>query len=434
MERCHIVIVDEYAQITKPQIITKVFIPMMTNTREPLYMDLTDDEKLNQKANEPNHQLYLSSIRSEQEWSWTKFLDYIDFMTQGQASYLAFSLPYHLGVEAGYITPANVEQQIMENQGNLDILKAEYEAIPLRDNNGAFFKYSAFANARLNTNCLIALPDEEFILYKDKRRTNPYKIDKMPGEIRVLSMDVALIESPKNDNTSFWLTRLIPNGDKYQKIIVYSESMHGLNSMIQALRAKQLFYEFECDWFVIDGQGNGRGVADVCMTETYDDARGITYPAWTSANYEDTKTSTRSLSQDAVPIMYVVTTSSQDKHNMFINMRDAITHHSVVLPAGNQDALEALDKKFGYYKMESSELRTNMLNPYAQTDMLVVEATNLETVPSGGFINLKEKPGRRKDRVMSLAYNLYYCKQLEDQYILQNARGDFSLLDYIQFT
>ena len=48
-----------------------------------------------------------------------------------------------------------------------------------------------------------------------------------------------------------------------------------------------------------------------------------------------------------------------------------------------------------------------------------------------GYINLKEKAGNRKDRVMSLAYGLWYAKLLEDQYI--NKQETNSLLDWTFF-
>jgi hypothetical protein len=70
-------------------------------------------------------------------------------------------------------------------------------------------------------------------------------------------MDVAVMESSKNDNTAMWIIRLIPDNGKFRKLISYGESMHGINSLTQAKRAKQLFYELDCDYFVLDGQGVG---------------------------------------------------------------------------------------------------------------------------------------------------------------------------------
>ena len=256
-ERAHIIIVDEFAQIKDNTLLNKVFIPMLSSGRDPMYLDLTEKEKL--QYTEENRQLYLSSIRTEAEWSWDYFLTYIDFITKGDASYGVLSLPYQFGVEAGYIQKSTVEQTFKEAPDQIPFLRAEYEAIPVRTDTGSFFKYSDIVKSRDHCQVLVAKSDTEYVEYKDRPEKWPFYIPKLEGELRILSMDVALIESPKNDNTSFWITRLIPNGDKYYKSIVYSETLHGLNALIQAKRLKQLFYEFECDYVGIDAQGNGRG-------------------------------------------------------------------------------------------------------------------------------------------------------------------------------
>ena len=99
------------------------------------------------------------------------------------------------------------------------------------------------------------MSDEEYIMYKKNKKDYPYYIEKLPNEVRLLVMDVALVESKKNDNTAFWVLRLVPDGGKYKILAPYIETCHGVNSLIQAKRAKQLFYEMECDYFVLDAQG-----------------------------------------------------------------------------------------------------------------------------------------------------------------------------------
>ena len=430
-ERANIVIVDEFAQIKDNTLLNKVFIPMLSDGRDPLYLDLTSKEKL--KYIEPNRQLYLSSIRTEAEWSWEYFLTYIDFITNGNEDYGVLSLPYQFGVEAGYIQKSTVEQSFREAPDQAPFLKAEYEAIPVRTDTGSFFKYSDIMKMRDHCQVFVAKSDEEYVEYKDKPEKWQFYVPKLEGELRILSMDVALIESPKNDNTSFWITRLIPNGDRYYKSIVYSDTLHGLNALVQAKRLKQLFYEFECDFVGIDAQGNGRGVADACMKEIYDEARGITYPAWTTADFEDVKTAKRALSPNAVPVMYAIKTSSADKHRIFVNSRDMIATSELHFPVDEQEALDFYNEKHKYYKIDNNDLKNRILNTYVQINMFIFEAINLDTVVSSGYFNLVEKPSRRKDRVMSLCYNLDIVKQKEDEYIALQNQETNSFLDYVAF-
>lgn len=174
-------------------------------------------------------------------------------------------------------------------------------------------------------------------------------------------------------------------------------------------------------------------VVDICMTETYDEIRGVTYPAWTTINPEDLKTANRVLSPNAVPVMYVIKTSSYDKHCIFVNARDMIATQEIHLPVSDQEAIDYLNEKFNYYKIDDEDYRRRMLETFVQTNMLIFEAINLETVISNGYYNLKEKPSRRKDRVMSLCYNLDIVKQKEDEYIALQNQETNSFLDYVAF-
>ena len=135
------------------------------------------------------------------------------------------------------------------------MLLAEYLCVPERGDGNAFYSYNALAARREEAKAMVAMNDFEYLTYKNDKTQWKYYQEKLPNEIRILCMDVALVESSKNDNTAFWIIRLIRQGNKYKRILSYAESMNGINSLIQEKRAKQLFYEFDCDYFVLDGQG-----------------------------------------------------------------------------------------------------------------------------------------------------------------------------------
>lgn len=115
-----------------------------------------------------------------------------------------------------------------------------------------------FQRLRTNSKALFCMSNFEYAEYKDKRDKWFLYQEKLPNEVRILTADIALLESANNDNTSIWIIRLIPDGGKYKKILAFGESLHGLNSIIQTKRIKQLFYELNCDYAVIDCSGVGR--------------------------------------------------------------------------------------------------------------------------------------------------------------------------------
>lgn len=428
-ERINVLIVDEFVR-TEKEVITRVFVPMLTSPRVPPYASLTKEEKL-KVPEEQQKQIYLSSIRGAEEWSYKEFEKYIGYILADDSNYITVALPYHFGVKNNYITKRIVEQSFKDNIESIDLLRAEYLGIPERGSGNAFFSYGMMDKTRNNSKAIYCMSDEEYIEYRNKIEKWPYYTEKLPGEIRVLSMDVAVIESSKNDNTSFWVNRLIPDGGKYKKILAFGDSLHGINSIIQAKRAKQLFYELKCDWFVLDTQGAGVGVFDACTTETYDEMRDITYPAWTVTNYDDVKMTNRVISDSAVPVIYSVKTPLQLKSEMFINLRNMLSTNDISLLVDTDEAIDYLNKVYKYYKIEDDDLKRRLMNPYVQTNLLINEAINLEQVVTQGYINLKEKSGRRKDRVMSLAYNAYYCKILEDE--LRRTNNEQNLFEYILF-
>lgn len=427
--RTHILIVDEFVR-TEKEVITRVFDPMLSDGRKPMYLDIKNkDEKLAYYEKEDLKKLYLSSIRRADEWSYKTLEDYIDYMTNGDRTYSAIVLPYQLGVKNGFIRKKKVEEVFKNNTENLDLVRAEYAAVPERGIGNSYFTYSMFQKLRNNSKALFCMSDYEYVEYKDKKEKWFLYQEKLPNEVRILTADIALLESANNDNTSIWIIRLIPDGGKYKKILAFGESLHGLNSIIQTKRIKQLFYELNCDYAVIDTQGSGVGIFDQATAETYDEDRNIIYPAWTVINPEDVKMVNRTISSNAVPVIYSVKTPIQLKSAMFGNMKDILTSNDLSLLCETQEAIEYLNQNFGYYEIEDDELRARMLNPYVQTDMLISESINLEQVVTQGYINLKEKSGRRKDRTMSVAYGLWYAKKLEDQKFSDNE--DTSILDYI---
>lgn len=427
--RGQVLIVDEFAQLKDKTILVNTFQPMLTSPRSPAYRNLTKEQRA--KLVEPNRQYYLSSIRSEIEWSWEYLLSFFNSMINGDKSYGVLSLSYHLGVRGGYILKENVVQSFKNSPELFEVLQAEYLAVPIRGDTGSFFKYQDIQKDRDHTSAFVCKTDEEYIELKNKPEKWQFYVPKQQGEIRVLSMDIALMESARNDNTSFWLVRLIPNGSNYYKALVYGESMNGINSVVQAKRAKQLFYEFECDYFAVDTDGAGRGVADILTGDIYDEVRGETYPAWTTALPEDAKTLNRTISPNAVPIMYAMHTTPFSKHSRFVLTRDMLKTATLHLPDTEVSAIEKYTKSNNYYKIDDANLRSRMLQTYTEVNMLTYEATNLETVVSNGYYNLKEKPSRRKDRVMSLCYNLDVVNQLEQKHLADLSTPDFSLCDYI---
>lgn len=123
--RTHILIVDEFVRTDK-DVITRVFDPMLSDGRKPLYLSIKNkDEKLRLYEKEDLKKILLSSIRRADEWSYKTLEDYIGNMTDGSKDYAAIVLPYQLGVRNGFISRKTVENAFKNNESGRELLLAE---------------------------------------------------------------------------------------------------------------------------------------------------------------------------------------------------------------------------------------------------------------------------------------------------------------------
>nr|DAF83887.1 MAG TPA: large terminase [Caudoviricetes sp.] len=110
------------------------------------------------------------------------------------------------------------------------------------------------------------------------------------------------------------------------------------------MRAKQLFYEFDCDYYVLDANGSGIGAFDIATKETEDPVRGEIYPAWTVINPDDLDKRQRTLDENAVPVIYAAPSNGiANKSRMLLHSRDIFGTNKISILVDTQDGLDYLN-------------------------------------------------------------------------------------------
>lgn len=286
-----------------------------------------------------------------------------------------------------------------------------------RENSDAYFKLIMFDRTR---NIKKAFYPQRKDNYNAKK--NPYAIKKMDGEVRIVSADISTMRGNLNDNTIFTCTRCLPTSDGYIREICYMESHNGENTYIQALRSKQLFYDFEADYFVLDSQNAGISIYDDLGLIIKDDDRGIEYPAWTimytedrdKSNYEELLN--RTIVSNAEELIYTVSATAKLNNDIAVTMRDKLQKHMINFLINEMDAEDYLIKNNPDYSKFSDEVseRAWYLHPYIQVSSLVNECVGLSMSMVNGYIKLKEPTGARKDRYTSVSYMNYFVSTVLD--------------------
>lgn len=236
---------------------------------------------------------------------------------------------------------------------------------------------------------------------------------KQPGELRLLSADIALMSSKKqnNDASAIFINQMLPTkAGRYISNIVYTESSEGLRTDAQALVIRKLFDEFQCDYIVLDTNGVGLGVFDELCHDIPDPDSGEIYPALSCCN--DHTMAERCTNKDAEKVIWSMKATNKVNSDCAVLLRDGFRNGRLRLLVTEYDAGELLEGVEEFRKLSPQQQEVVKL-PYTNTTLLINELVNLqsETTPAG--VRVYEKTGMRKDRYSSLSYNFYVATQLE---------------------
>lgn len=399
--RSNCIIIDEFRMVDL-NIINTVLRKFNTAPRQPKYLKNPKYKHLIER----NKEFYLSSAWMKSHWSWQKAKAYCKNLVDDTKKYFICGLPYELSIKEGLLSADQVADEMSETDFNEIGWQMEMETLWFGSSESCYFNFDDLDKMRKIRHPLY--PKD----YYAALNTSRIKYEsKQNGEIRLLSMDVAVMGGSKNDATAFFVMQLIPTSNQqYIRNIVYAETMEGSNTLIQALRVRRLYDDFDIDEIIMDTNGCGIGIYDCLVQEQIDDDRGVTYPAWTCIN--DDAMASRCADPKAPKIIYSIKASSQFNSDCAVMLRDAFKRGKIRLLINEIDGKDSLNtiKNFRDMSLES-QLQYEL--PYYQTTALINEMINLDYENKDGKIKIKEQSGMRKDRYSSLSMSNFRANELE---------------------
>ena len=404
--RANILLVDEFRMVDKDTIET-VLKKFLTAPRTPGYLH----KKEYQNLDERNKEIYLSSAYFTSHWSYEKVRDYARGMLDESKKYFVCGLPYQLSIEERLLRRDAVEDEMTESGFSETKFSMEMEALFWGDTEGSFFEFDAIAKNRKIQ--YPWLPDEMSV-----RLGNSSKVRipaKLPGEKRIISIDIALMASRKNRNdaSAIFVTQLLPTKTaRYINNVVYTESSEGEHTADQALRVRKLFDMYQCDYIVIDARGVGAGVCDALVRDINDPDSGEVYPALSCCN--DPVWAARCTTPGAEKAIWVINANERFNSDCAVMLREGFRSGKIRLLTTEYDGEKLLDSIKGYRGMDVSEKLEFQL-PYINTTLLINELINLHHEETTSGVRILRSKGKRKDRYSSLSYSYYVACQLESK-------------------
>lgn len=381
----------------------------------PQYKHISEESKM----------ISISSAGLKQNWWYPYTLQQIVISVfgdktgiQSKDSTVFMAFDYLTSLEHGIKSP----REIASERKSIDGISfmCEYQNIPYGIDENAFFAYDDFDKARVLTQAFYPKRPEEVASGKQK-----YRMPKVPGEIRLVGVDLASSAARNSDNSSLVCARLIPKrGKGYERQVVYHEICNGVGAPAQALRIRQVMTDFEADTLVMDFRNLGNAIFNIMTDVIHDEVRGIDYPPITVAYHETIahkyeEYMQQTINPSAIPCIYPIYGTADLNSKMAVTFRDKLKTNMIKLLVQPDEVEKNFAKEIGF-KFYTDEVgdwggRPWLLAPFEQTTQLINEALSLTVYVSGGNFRLVEPKRLTKDRIISLIYLNYYASLLDTE-------------------
>lgn len=424
--RCNFLILEESRMVPK-EALEQVLKPFL-NVRTPPFR-MKDEYKDDLRWVEEGRIAYITSAWYIGEYWHTYVKSCVHRMISGDetATFLAFD--YKLAVYHGIKTEEMLKNEMDDN----DPLSVQMEYLNIPSGSGG---KSHFPITLFKRNLKSAFYPQKEDTFNSKK--NPYDVEKVHGEIRFITCDIATRDNKANDNSIIGCVRAIPlKGVGYKRQLLYLESHKGNHVGEQAKRLKQICYDFGADYLVLDIQSAGIGVFDYLSESTMDEERGITYDALTVVDsiFNTIKPETRkelldnhTRGIDARPVVFPILASQSMNSDIATLFRSALQRNLWEFLIADNNAEEFLlkkNKEFQNAFSKDSQLTSFFINPYVQTNLLVGECVNLDRKLVNGMVKLIERPGAYKDRYSAISYvNYIISKEFDLNLVKQTEETD----------
>lgn len=398
--RSNVLIIDE-SRLVSLKIVDTVLKPFNGTPRMPGYTAKPEYKDVL----EMNKEINMSSAYYKASEMYNKVKAYVANMLDPKRKYFLCDLPYMLSIKEGLLLQQQIENDMSEQTFNEFDFAMERMGIFIGESEDALFDFNVLKERRILKDALRPL---------EYYKLNSIKMpDKKKGEIRVLSLDVALMSSKRrsNDASAFVIHSAIPTpAHNYMDNVVFIDTQEGLVTDDLGLMAMRYFYQYDCDYIVVDGKGVGIPIIDFIMADRYDPEYGQLYPAINCMNNPDF--SDRCKVKGAPKRLYVIVATPKLNNDMCLSLRAGFQNGYVNLLM-DEDIIEddVLPNIKNYNKL-GDNLKAKVRLPYVQTTLLINELVNLQHETVNGFIKVKEKASIRKDRYSSLEYGYAFIQEL----------------------
>lgn len=420
--RSTVLIVDEFRQ-TKKEILDAVFSPMEILRPTPYTM-----KKEYAHLGEEPREIYLSSAFWKNHWMFKTIKDSVVSMYE-DGSQLLFATDYALSIKHGIRSVSQMKKE--KKKFDQVTYEMEYLNLMAGGSENQYYTFDLVSQAQKIKKAWYPRRLED---YADKKRTWFGDIKRQSGEIRVVSIDIAISASTKtveNDLTVIKCIRALPIGERYERQEVYIETLTGTDIDTQAIRTRQIMEDFDANWLVFDARTYGTNFVDSMAKVLYDEERDIEYEPIKCFNIENLKD--RCKNPNASPIMWGFIGSAQSNHDMHVSMLGSLSDKKYKMLISSMLCKDEYLSEKKEYKSATPEDKAKYETPYILSDLTLNEMVNLsKEYIQGGKIRLVEPSNGLKDKYITSAMANMFIQELETELTNRN-NNNFDISQLLQY-
>ena len=431
--RSHVAVREECMQIEQ-DVDNSVISPFQTIRQAP-YMLEACYSSVDELKEDPQD-VYISSSWFDGHWVWDKIVDpnFKNMLNDKNVCVLAFDESITLKHNI------RTQKQMQLEKQKQDPITFAIEFLNLRpkQNASAFFTYDILLKNRNLKRVFYPRKDED-VRAKIK---NKFAIPKVDGEIRVISCDFAFVAGDKNDNSAYCCIRAIPEATTYStedgKLEVkqgyrreysYIDAPKGGDTTLQTIKIRQLFDDFDADYFVLDARNGGSQIVINLGKVIFDESRQKEYQPFKAMN-NDTYSSIVA-DPNAKECIYTINASQQLNSDMAYAFRRNLAEGRINFLVSTNSAKDDILNSIKEYTDEIDvDKQFEFEKPFYETQALINETAELlyEKNPQTGTIKVFEKGTNTKDRYVSAAMGSYFIDQLELDMIGNSSEYEYCCL------
>lgn len=428
--RSHVAVREECMQIEQ-EVDNSIISPFQTIRQapymlEPYYSSIED-------LKEDPTDVYISSSWFDGHYVWNNIVDpaFEDMLKNKNVCVLAFDE----SITLKHNIRTQKQMQLEKRKQDPITFAIEFLNLRLKQNASAFFTYKMLMDNQTLKRVFYPRRNEDV----RANVKNKYAIPKQDGEIRVVACDFAFVAGDANDNSAYACVRAIPeaitydNGGSelqvkqgYRREYSYIEAPEGGDTMLQTIRIRQLFEDFEADYFVLDARNGGSQIVMNLGKVIFDEQRKKEYPQLKAMN-DDTYADLVK-NPNAKECIYVINASQQLNSDMAYGFRRNLSEGRINLLVNYNTAKEEiLSENKDYINELDVDRQIEYERPFLETQALINEAGELmyEKNPQTGTVKVYEKSSNTKDRYVACAMASHFIDMLEQDLISDSSEYEF---------